>query len=78
MSILVRCPYYRCHKDKRPCLTCEAGGLRFPSFRMRGEFMHEFCTDMDGYHRCSLSRMLTRHYEAEEKEKVSLKPDIFA
>lgn len=63
MAIVVRCPYYRCHKDDKPCLTCEAGGLRFPSLRLRGEFMREYCTSMAGYPRCPLAQMLEKYYE---------------
>ena len=65
MAIVIRCPYYRCHKDDRPNLTCEAGGLRFPSLRRRGEFMRVYCASMEGYPRCTLARMLETHYREE-------------
>ncbi len=59
------CPYYR--YDNGRGVRCEGGRLKLPSGEAEREYIRTYCADHLGWRRCTISRAITRFYEAEEE-----------
>lgn len=58
------CPFYGW--DSKIAVTCEGGKIALPEHGATWQYMREYCADANGWRRCTVARMLLRHYEAGE------------
>ncbi len=58
------CPYY--HGCSKRAVRCEGGEIRLPDGEAAQAYFREYCTDLNGWRRCTVARAISRHYEREE------------
>ena len=58
------CPYYGW--ETKSAVNCEGGKIRLPDAEAAREYFRTYCTDLNGWRRCTVARAITRHYEAGE------------
>jgi len=60
------CPYYRANEKKT--VRCEGGRIALPGAAAAEEYFRTYCSDLNGWRRCTVARAITRHYEGMEEE----------
>lgn len=55
------CPFFA--GDERTQIRCEWCRLAFPSPAEKAAFADAFCGSAEGYHACTIARMLEKFYE---------------
>ena len=52
--------------DDAGVVRCEGGRLMLPSDEAMRAYVCEFCSNVNGWRRCTVARAVLRHYEAVE------------
>ncbi len=55
------CPYYK--GDAKCAVRCEGGRISLPPDAAE-DYFRSYCSDLNGWRRCTIARAITRHYEA--------------
>ena len=55
------CPFFQ--GDRKQCVLCEGGQLRFPDPKAQNIFVNRYCANMPGWETCPMAKCLQDYYE---------------